>query len=520
MLRKTALATLAAISILAGVVPASPPAAALGGQASPQTAAQGAGGPGRWTRLGRTTANFAQPGLVRGALDEDGLHNLLVLWARKTPSDASLTDLVHTRISPDGEIASTETVVSGWNFIWPVPDLVMNPSDSSLVGIWGGIRSVDPSESNTNISVATSHPVGTAGAWNLQEGDVSEGQGGAASSIGATMPGDTPLFTWAGSTGTFVHRGLDPSTPDYDFQAPLGGCCGYSPDIASKGAGDVWVAWYSNADGNEGVWTQQVDTQTGAPVGSASKMPGSTTRFNGEDQSIQQITRTPIAAGNNIEDSNTYVAYTGGYPSPKKMLVWTITTAGPAADSVVVGKGASVHTPAVATDVYGRAWVMWSEGGTGGSRIFARRSNVGGARWGATVAVDLPKDESGCQTIYEITPETTIEEMNGGNVNIIATISEGCTSKVALWHTEIEPGLSLSADPSKFKGKEKVTFKVTDAGEPVQGAKVTVDGESAMTDADGIAHIVLGPYAKDQKLVAKATHNGYVDDKVTLHAQD
>lgn len=513
MLRKIALATLAVIAILAGVVPAAPPAAALGGPASPPAAAQSAGGSGRWDKLGRTTTNFSQPGLATGAFQDTDLH---VLWARSTPGDASLTDLVRTRITASGDVTITDSVVSGWNFIWPVPDLVVSPVDSSLLGIWGGTRSIDPNESNSNISAATSHPVGTGGAWNLQEGDVSEGQGGGSSSIGATMPGDAPLFTWYGTTGVFVHRGLDPSTPDYDFQAPLGGCCGYSPDIASRGTAPAWVAWYSNATGNRGVWAQQVDPATGAPVGSATKMPGSTTLFNGEDQSIQQITRTPIVAGNVVVDGNTYVAYTGGYPSTKKMLVWTITPGGPAADSVVVGKGVSVHTPAVTTDANTRVWVMWSEGGTGTSRIFARRSNVGGTRWGATVAVDLPQDKSGCQTIYQITPETAID----GDVDIIATISEGCGAQVALWHTEIEPGLSLSADPSKFKGKEKVTFKVTDAGKPVQGAKVTIDGESAMTNADGIARIVLGPYAKDQKLVAKATHNGYVGDKVTLRAQD
>ena len=517
MLRKIALATLAATSILAGVIPASLPAAA-----------SSAGESGRWTKLGRTTTNFAQPGMARRPAD--GLH---ALWAKKSSADASLTDLVHTRITGNGEIASTDPVVSDWNFIWSVPDLAVSPvdqgcpaCDSYLVGIWGGIQSTQVGETHTNISAATWHPVGTSSMWNLQDGDVSEGPGGAASSIGVSQPGDTALFTWAGSGGTYVHGGFDPSTPDHNFQTPGGGCCSYSPDLAStmtnaSTGGQTWVAWYSSADGNKGVWTQQVDPSTGAPFGSATRMPGSTTRFNGEEQSVQEITRTPIAADQSGMSQNFYVAYTGGYPSPTKMIVWRIdavAVGGPAADSVVVGRGTSsapVHTPAIAADDQGHAWVMWSEGGTGGPRIFARRSNVGGTRWGATVMVDLPRDTSGCQTITEITPETM-----GGNVDVIATISEGCTSQYALWHTEIEPGLSLSANPSKFSGKEKVTFKVTDAGEPVQGAKVTVDGKSATTDADGIAHIVLGPYARDQKLVAKATHNGYVAGRVTLRAQN
>lgn len=515
MLRKTVIATLAATSILAGVVPAAPPVAALGGPASPPAAAQSTGGSGRWTKLGRTTANFSQPSVISGV---DSALDLHVLWAQPMPGDSSMTDLVRTRITASGDVTTTDSVVSGWNFIWPVPDLVLGPPDSTLYALWGGIRSTASTESNTNISVATLHSFGTGeGTWNLREGDVSEGPGGASSSIGALMLGDTPLFTWAGTGGVFVQRGLDPSAPHFDFQAQLGGCCGYSPDIVSGLYETVWVTWYSNARGNEGVWIQQVDVQTGAPLEVPSKMPGSTTLFNGEEKSVQQITRTPITTGNIIADPNLYVAYTSGYPSPKKLIVWRITSDGPAAGSVAVGKGDSVHAPAIARDSYGRVWVMWSEGGTGTSRVYARRSNPFATVWGATVAVDLPNDDSGCQTIYEITPESHVID---GDSDIIATISEGCGGQVALWHTEIEPGLTLSADPSKFRGKENVTFKVTDAGEPVRGAKVTVAGKSAMTNEDGIAHIVLGPYAKDQKLVAKATHNGYVADKVTLHAQN
>ncbi len=501
MLRRFAPVTVAAMLCLAVLLPTVPEAAAQQGN------------PNRWTKLGVTTANFSQPGMARTVNDAD-LH---VVWAAPNSVDGATTDLLHTRIAPDGAIALTEPIVTGWNFIWPVPDLVANPTDGGFLALWGGVRSTDPNEKLTNISAAMMHPVGTSSLWNLQDQSASEGTGASASSVGAAMPTDyESLFSWSGTAGVFVHQGIDRSTPNYDYQAQFGGCCGYSPDLASRGVNGAWIAWYSNATGYKGVWAQGVDVATGAPVGTATRMPGSSTVFQGEEQSIQQITRTPIAAGGSDLNQNTYVAYTGGYPAPKKMLVWTINSAGvPAADSFVAGKGDAVHAPAIATDSLGHAWVVWSEGTTGTSRIFARRSNVGGTGWGQTVAVALPKDGSGCQTVYGITPQTV-----DGNVDIIATISEGCTSGVALWHTTIEPGLYLSAHPLKFQGKEKVTFTVSDAGLAVPGAKVTVDGKSAITDANGQARIVLGPYAKDQKLVAKATMNGFVSDKVTLHAQN
>lgn len=465
---------------------------------------------GRWEKIGRTSANFSQPGLVSGVPGQDVY--LHVLWVRPvSPDDA---DLVRTRVTASGDVSTSDTVLSGWDSIWPVPDLVISGVYSNLMAIWGGARTADPDEPNSNISVAWGPPPNSPDAWTLEPGNVSEAQGGSSSSVGAdTGSGHGLVFTTSGTTGVFVHHGIDPTTPDFNLQAQLGGCCGYAPDVATTGAG-AWVAWYSNAANHQGVWAQEVDLDSSAPVGAAVRMPGSTTSFNGVDQSIQQVTRTPIAAGNGVDDPHTYVAYPGGYPSATKMRVWTIAPDGPAAGSVVVGQGVSVHSPAVATDASGHVWVAWSEGGTGFTRLFARRSNVGGTRWGETVKVRLPGDGSGCQTLYEVTPEHPTD----GDLDIIATISSGCGADVDLWHTFIKPGLSLHAQPSRFKGKQRVTFKVDDAGVPVSGAKVTVAGESDRTNARGIAHLVLGPYSRNKVLTAKATHAGYVADRLKLRA--
>ncbi len=520
---KAVTTTIALSAILAGGLgPLHPATARPGGEArSVHSSSERTAASQRWVKLGRTTTNFSQPALVSGLPGQDWDSH--ILWARATAGDASQADLVHTLVTASGDVSTTNEVVTGWNSIWPVPDLVVYGAYASLMAIWGGTRTLDPNETNSNISVAWQPPDGTASPWELQAGDVSEGQGGGSSSIGATVPaGQEVLFTWYGTTGVFTHRGLDPSTPDYNLQTQLGGCCGYSPDIVSAYDAATLVAWYSSAAGHQGVWLQQIEPASGAPIGSAVRMPGSTTRFNGQEQSLQQITRTPIAARpgsqpiGSVYDPNTYVAYPGGYPAATKMLVWRITPQGPATSSVVVGRGRTVHTPAITTDAGGHAWVLWSEGGTGDTRLFARRSNVGGTRWGATVAVRLPADSSGCQTLYEVTPESPIDD----DVDIVATLSDGCDASVALWHTDVEPGLSLSADPSTFTGKQRVRFIVDDAGDPVRGAKVAVGGKSDTTNAEGVATIVLGPYARDKKLVATVTHSGYVGDKVTIRAHD
>jgi hypothetical protein len=498
-------APLVAAGLLALAV-VSPTASALGTHGTAPPAAAGgrtASSPG-WTKLGVTTADISQPGLVTGIPGQDSL--LHVLWARP---QGRYSDLVSTVITPGGDVGASQFVNSGWDSIWPVPDLAVVDPDSSLLAVWGGTRTTNPGDPNQNISAATSHPVGTAGEWNLQYGDVSHGQGGAASSIGLVSVGGQPMFTFSGSTGVFVHRGLDPTTADHDFQAALGGCCGYSPDLAVEPLGRVLLAWYSSAAGAEGVYVQDVAAD-GSPVGTAVRLPGSMTVYNGEEHSVQQVTRTPFAAGHGGGDRHFYVGYTGGYPSPTTMQVWSNSRG-----ARVVGSGTSVHTPAVSTDDEGRAWVAWSEGGTGTTRLYARRSNVGGSVWGATVPVRLPASSSGCQTLYEVTPENPID----GDLDIIATLSQDCLGPVTLWHTAIEPGLTLDARPDGFSGRQTLRFEVTDAGEAVPGAKVTIGGKSDLTNASGVARVTLGPYPTKRKLTATVTHPRYVGDSVVVRAR-
>ena len=77
-----------------------------------------------------------------------------------------------------------------------------------------------------------------------------------------------------------VLRGFNPTSQGIDLQAPLGGCCGYHPALGLDAAGRLWVAWYSNATGNTGIYVQQLDPSTGGPIGAAAKVPNSETVYN------------------------------------------------------------------------------------------------------------------------------------------------------------------------------------------------------------------------------------------------
>jgi hypothetical protein len=67
------------------------------------------------------------------------------------------------------------------------------------------------------------------------------------------------------------------------------------------------------------------------------------------------------------------------------------------------------------------------------------------------------------------------------------------------------PGLTLAANVSSLPARSrKVTFTVTDAGDPVKGATVKAAGRSDTTDSKGHATLTL-----KGKASARATARGY-----------
>ncbi|MDQ3953690.1 MAG: hypothetical protein M3279_12140 [Actinomycetota bacterium] len=376
-MRSFRLRALAALSVL-GLVVAAPTASG--------------GPPGRWTKIGNPSVNFAQPGMARTS---DG--TLHLVWVRETAGNAAADDVVHTSIAAGGTAGSTDVVQSAWASAWPVPDLVLTP-DGGLRAFWGGIRSTASNEEHTNISTATAPSSGPP--WTLHPGDVSEGAGGSASSIGAATAADgTPLFAFGGG---HVHRGVDPSTPNHPFDVPgPPGCCNYDPDLATDDAtGEMWLAWYSNQNDFEGIWAQEVDPATGEPTGTPARMPGSFTIYNGSDASSQEIQRTPIAAR---EGGGVFVASSSGYPSTMRILVWKV---GETSSTAVARSGSrELVNPGIAADPEGRLWVVWSQVDASGRPVtFARRSNLDATRWGAVIRIRPPRALGDCNSLFSLTP--------------------------------------------------------------------------------------------------------------------
>ncbi len=86
------------------------------------------------------------------------------------------------------------------------------------------------------------------------------------------LSGTTPLVAGYATQGIELFNAAvahAPGASDQNLQPQLGGCCGYVPKMALDSAGHLWIAWYSNATGATGIYVQQLDPTTGAPIGHA-----------------------------------------------------------------------------------------------------------------------------------------------------------------------------------------------------------------------------------------------------------
>jgi hypothetical protein len=439
-------------------------------------AAPSAGAAG-WQRV--TTVDGAssdQVGLVRA-----GTGDLHVAWHH--PTGPNTADLLHTLITSTGGLGATQPIQSGWTG-FTNPALVIDAT--GIRAFWGGIRTTNAEEPNQDLNTAVS---GDGISWALQPGSVVQrGTQAYGSSISATVRADgSTLQTWAGTLGTWAHVGLTPATANHDYMASTGQY-GYDSNLATDTAGRTVMAWYSSAAAKLGVLAQDVAAD-GSPVGSAAVMPQTGAMKFGMQG------RTPLVAR---PGGGFYVAYPTGYPAAKSARLWRVGAGASTEFATLSGSGNQPVTLAANAD--GRLWVVWVDNRGGRPTVFARRSNPGATRFGATVSGGQVKDSA---ATYRLDASSLL-----GTVDVLASFSIGTTSKAATFHRRLEPGLTVTASPARLRRGvlQSVRFTVSDAGDPVTVARVTAAGKRGTTNSAGRVTIKLA----GRSTTARATKAGYV----------
>jgi hypothetical protein len=432
--------------------------------------AQG-GPPGQWTRLPGTVVNFAEPGLAR---TQDGV--LHVVYTRK---NGTKEDLVHVEVSAAGKVGAAAVALAGWSTL-SHPDLLRMP-DNSLRAFFGGIRSINPGETNTALNTATAPASG--GPWTLQPGKAAQSPYAYGTGVaGAGLAKDgTPISTWSGTLGLGFHYGVNPGDPDGEI--PQTGCCLYTPDVAVDAAsGQAWVGFHSNENTGPGLFVNAIGP--GGPQGGRRLAPGSVT---GKDLTYPG-NRTSLTG--RISAGGVYLFYGQGYPTFNTLALWKVDTSNP--HLVIKSDGNRHANVAAAPD--GRLWLMWEQNGT----IFAARTNKSATKVGAANRIKAP----GSRTVYRLNGEGS-----AGPLDLVANDGEG------LWHQQVWPKLQLTASSRRSGGGRTITFRVLDAGDPVAGATVKAGGRSLKTAANGQATL---KQAKAARVKATASKAGYAPASTTV----
>lgn len=324
--------------------------------------------------------------------------------------------------------------------------------------------------------------------------------------VGVTAAADgTPLQTWYTGGEIAVHRGLS-GGPVFVFGE---GGVNSRPNIATDGrTGSVLVAW-CNFGGANGVFVRRVDPASGAPVGPAVRLPGSTTDFQGTTQSTcvlesEVSRREPLVAR---AGGGFYVAGMGGYPTLDRVFLWRLDGSGSPVSTIVAAAVKNVpHTePAIAAAPDGRIWVAWLQPtATGGRAIVARRSNRAGTVLGAPVTASPAPGGIGAGTVnLSAQPD---------RVDVVAILGSAATGAKSLRHTQLYPGLTLvrRAAVRRSDGSFAVTFAALDAGEPVAGARVRAGTASGLTSGSGAVTLVVQKGA----VRARVSKARYVDARL------
>jgi len=427
------------------------------------------------------TGSTSEVGIERSA---NGV--LHVLW----PSDSGATEqLMHSAISENGRsIAGPHQVASTTNFINNSVDLVAGPS--------GGLRAffagVFPGVSNDAIRTSTASASGTTWSGHAAASQTSAGPTNAAagSGIGATVtPAGTPWSSWGDSSpgGGGFHAGINPAANDLAFSS---GCCERDPNLAfDSQTGVVAVGWNY------------------LPTGPAARRLQVVVPFvtGVQDAPMSAATWTGQRVGltGRIGAGGIYAAYGAGTNQfNARPALWRLGAAGA---KVLKSPRDAEHTT-VAPAPGGRLWLAW-EGKDRGFKIFATRTSPAAKPKGAIVATKPPK---GTQQIYRVNVEGS-----RGYLDVLALVRRG-SGEIAWWHARLRPGLSLRATPQRVRTGRKVTFKVTDAGQPVAGAKVALklaNKHTKKTNGAGKTTIKVPKSTKPRRYRARATKGGYAAAK-------
>jgi hypothetical protein len=404
-----------------------------------------------WTKVSTDyNANIAIP-----ALGLTGT-TAVVSWMQQTsPSTSDLDAVSFTTSATQDVIGPAQSkVAQGWaqiaynHALFPAPggglQLVFNGTHSLTTG--DPLNAMVTTLRNADGSWATPFAV----------------SGTSADPSSAVLSGTTPLIAGFATQGIEIFNAAvahAPGTSDQNLQPQIGGCCGYSPKMALDGAGHLWIAWYSNATGATGVYVQQLDPVTAAPIGAPALAPSSESSNNNSFAvNLACAATCRVVYGNSpaAGPADTIVSWWPGEAAPTTIANLAGTTQG------------AGRVLAAAYRADGRLWVAWWDGKT-------YRATLGDATGAGGIVQDagVPKgDPSGAYALVGMAV--------GDNLLLAANYAwaQSATLPFAIFVNTVAPPAPVTTAP----GPRDVQLQTTPGGKGFR-IKVQYKMPSACTGA-------------------------------------
>jgi hypothetical protein len=429
------------------------------------TAPMAAAADGKWTQVSDYTNAKKYPQM--SSIDAPTMarfgSEVQILWSNDTgPLQQQYSTAI---VNGAGKVvAGPSTAFGGWSALAHNPALI-SLNGQRFLG-FSGLQSTTTGAPYTSGAeyYATS---GDGRAWSLGAGSLSATQSAYASySNDVVDNAGTPV--WIGSasstSGINWHVGISPSDPapeGSDGQFRLDGCCAYDGATERDAAtGAVWAAFYSNssASNEQGIQVGQI-----VPfAGGFAQAPGSVKVTDGAANSTPPAQRVAMAAR---AGGGVYVAYPVGYPTATGIKVLKVGTS-----QVLDIPAYDAGNVTMSADPAGRLWISWEQGG----KVKAVHTNTAGTALGAVGSFGKPK---GADSVWH---STSSAEAGGLDVAYTFTVRNA----INVWHTHLLRTLSVDGPKTAGRGSN-VTFTVSDAGDPVAGARVSFGGRSGTTNAQG-----------------------------------
>jgi hypothetical protein len=338
--------------------------------------APAAGADTTWTKVSTDyNANIVVPSLgLSGS-------TAVVAWTQQTGPNTQDIDTVSFTTSPTQDVIgpASSKVAGAWASLGYV-HAFFTPPAGGLALAFSGIHSINSGDPLIGVLTSTRNADGSWAAPFV----VSSSSGDAWT---AQTVGGIPWIGTSGTAGIELFNGAVAHAPgafDQNLQPQLGGCCGYQPKLALDSAGRLWIAWYSNATNATGMYVQQLDPATAAPLGPPALAPGSESVNNNSFGSALSCAATcRLVYGNSPAAGATdaVVSWWPGEASPTTI-----------ANLAGTGQGAGrVVTAAYRAD--GRLWVAWWDG-------TSFKATLGDAKGAGGTAEDAGKPNGAANGAY------------------------------------------------------------------------------------------------------------------------